>query len=170
MKVFEKIFLAAAIVIVLIIISISFLPPTINEQSIYVKERTFESYSDYFYDYELTRYPSSAEISEPKGWNENVSIGITVDPTNLDFGIVPGNGSYAVRFVNLTNSVQDAKIYMKSYGNISTMIKFIPNNFMLRKNQKIVIDVYFNTSTNNPGIYSGEVDIIIQKPKYGFIF
>lgn len=134
-----------------------------------VANRTIETYSDAFFDYELIRYPSRAEIADPRKFSEEFSIGFNLDPWNLDFGLIPGNGSFSKRFINLTNNGNDAKVVLATYGNISDMISFSSNNFMLKKSAKSSVDVSFNTGRFLEGSFGGEIDVIIQKPKYVFI-
>jgi hypothetical protein len=139
--------------------------PYIKEPQQITSEKAQETYSDFFYDYEVTRYPSSADIISVENFRENLTIGISVDNWNLDFGEIPANGSYGKRFLNLTNRDEDAKIHLIVYGEISPMVKFNRNNFVLLKDQKVTVEVYFNTSTYPAGIYNGEIDIVVQKPK-----
>ena len=157
----------ALMILSLVILALQLRTTTIKQPKEFVKNRTYEKYSDMFYDYEIIRYPSGAEILALEAPNQDVTLGFTLDPWNLDFGAVPGNGSYAKRFVNLTNAQSDTKVFLRAYGNITPMVGFSKNDFTLRKGEESVIEIYFRTDSFGSGRYEGEIDVVVQKPKYG---
>ncbi len=127
--------------------------------------QTVEFDENALFTYEISRYSSRVEISN------NLSLGFSLDPWNLNFGIVPKGGNMGRRFLTLQNSEDiPAKVQLKSYGNISPMIEFSDNNFLLLKEAPQSITITLNTTKDTlPGNYSGEIDIIVKKPKYGFV-
>ncbi len=49
------------------------------------------------------------------------------------------------------------------------MIKFSDNNFLLSKDAPNPIEITLETKNSTLlGNYTGEIDIIVKKPKYGF--
>jgi hypothetical protein len=159
------------ILIVLIPILINLISNPYKEPKEFVTNKTFVSDSDIFFKYETSKYPSNAEITSSKNLNESITLGFVVDPWNLNFGIVPsGERNLVKRYIELTNSKNEsAKINFKVYGNISPQISFSKNDFILQKNEKISIEVYFHTNDAGIGNYSGEIDVIVKRPKYNFL-
>ena len=133
----------------------------------FAKNKTITNYSTLFYSYKIIRYPTSIEIKPIK---ENATIGFATDPWNLNFGIIPANGSFVKRNIELFNSEKkDVKIILKSFGNISSLVFFSKNNFVLHPQEKVKIDVFLFSNDTLPGNYSGEIDLIIKKPIYNFL-
>lgn len=157
-------------IIIILIVFIFFLIISKKEPEEFVKNRTFVSYSDFFFTYEVIKYPTNITIYSPNS-EENLKIGITTDTDNLNFGIIPGNGSYVKRYLNLTNKKEkDAKIIFNVYGNISSLVKFEKNNFILHANETSLIGIYLHTKSAKYGYYSGEIDVIVQRPKFEFLY
>jgi hypothetical protein len=161
------------IILVLIIIVVAFLfifskePPAPEE---FVKNRTVENYSTFFYNYEILRYPSNVEIKPTENINENVVLGFVTDPWNINFGIIPGNGSYATRTIEISNKEDiDNEITLKVYGNISPLVVFSKNRFILKPNEKTSIEVFLYSKDSEPGNYSGEIDVLSKKAIYNFL-
>lgn len=137
----------------------------------FATNRTFETRSDLFFNYEITRYPSNTEISVAKPTQEKYILGVVIDPWNLDFGIIPAGDNFGTRFIDLTNlKEKDVKIYFKVYGNISAFVNFSKNNFILRPEENITVETHFYASSAEVGNYSGEIDVIAQRPKYDFLY
>ncbi|MEM5879268.1 MAG: hypothetical protein QXK48_03925 [Candidatus Aenigmatarchaeota archaeon] len=137
----------------------------------FVTNRTFETRSDFFFNYEIIRYPSSVSVSSTGPTEEKLKIGVVVDPWNLNFGIIPVGKNFGTRFIDLENPTdKDVKINFKVYGNISPFVNFTKNDFILHKKEKITIEVKFYAEQAKIGNYSGEIDVIIQKPKYDFLY
>lgn len=138
----------------------------------FVTNRTVEISGDLLFSYEATKYPSGVEIIKPKLQESKLLVGLTVDPWDLKFGIIPSGGSFGTRHLILTNKQdKDVKVDLKVYGNISPMVSFSKNNFILSKNENVTIDVFCRTTdTTLDGNYTGEIDVIIKRPKYEFIY
>jgi len=154
-----------AIVILIIFLFIATLDP--SGPTDLVNEKVISNYSNIFFDYKIIRYPTNVEIIQPE---ENVNIGIVADPWNLNFGSLPGNGSYATRYISITNSGEKYnRIKLKSYGNITSLLKFGKNDFTLSENGTTAVEVTLNTSSSEFGNYSGEIDAVIKVPKYDFL-
>jgi hypothetical protein len=159
------------IIVALIIGGIFFLLQGPPEPKEFVENRTFETFENLLFKYEITRYPSNVSIVSQTG--ENVTVGIVTDPWNLNFGRIPiQEDIYGTRrFVILTNKEEDAKVEFKAYGSISPLVNFSKNNFILRTDENVTVDVTIQMSKDiNPGNYLGEIDIVIIKPKYGFVY
>jgi hypothetical protein len=140
------------------------------ERAEFVKNMTSETYNDIFFTYQVTRYESGAEVSNRSGGS--TVVGITVDPWNLKFGIIPTGGSSGRRSMVLSNLQEKAgRVEMQAYGNITPMIEFEKNNFMLQKNESVKIEITFKTAASTaPGNYTGEIDVVIKKPRYDFLY
>ena len=161
------------IVLVVIIAVVAFLfifskePPA---PEIFVENRTVENYSTFFYKYEILRYPTNVEIMPIENVNENVVLGFVTDPWNINFGIIPGNGSYATRTIEISNKEEVVnEITLKVYGNISPLVVFSKNEFALNPGEKSSIEIFLYKKDSQPGNYSGEIDILSKKPIYNFL-
>ena len=64
---------------------------------------------------------------------------------------------------------KNIKIILKAYGNISPLVVFSKNNFVLEPKEKVSIDVFLHSKDFEPGNYSGEIDVVSQKPIYNFL-
>lgn len=133
------------------------------------KNQTLDSYENALFKYEINRYPANAEVSNVS--RENLSIGFSIDPWNLNFGIVPTDGSYGRRFITLKNSeADDVIIQLRSNGDIVPFVEFNRNDFVLKKGDSAPIEIVFRTKKDTPvGKYDGEIDVIIRQPKYGIL-
>ncbi|MEM7825063.1 MAG: hypothetical protein QXO27_03780 [Candidatus Aenigmatarchaeota archaeon] len=137
----------------------------------FVTNRTFETRSDLFFYYEITKYPSSAEVLPIQLTQERLTIGVVLDPWNLNFGTIPAGNNFGTRFINLVNKKEnDVKIRLKVYGNITPFVNFSKNNFILLPKENVTLEVHFYAATAKIGNYSGEIDIVAQRPKYGFLY
>lgn len=137
-----------------------------------IKNKTVARASDFFYDYEINRYPSKAEVGVLNP--AETIIGLDVDPDKLNFGAVPVSGSYSKRTVNLTSRGKDTRIFIDVHGGIKPFVRVDNTGFVLKRDQKVTLGVGFYTKNNNAyaqiGNYSGEIDIVIQIPKFDFIY
>ncbi len=166
MKKLEKIFLIISFFIIIFSFVFSNLqePPEPKE---FVKNKTIANYSTLFFSYKVIRYPTSIEIKPIK---ENTTIGFAIDPRNLNFGIIPCNGSFVKRSIELFNPERkNVEIILKSYGNISPLVFFSKNNFILHPEERVNIDVFLFSNNTLPGNYSGEIDLIVKKLIYNFL-
>ncbi len=153
------------------ILAINFLINYQYEPKGIVANRTFISYSDLFFNYEITRYPSSVEVAPVQPEQEKLLLGISADPWNLNFGIIPAGKNFGKRFVSLVNlKEKDVKIVIKAWGNISSFVKFSKNNFILHPKENVTVEVGFYAEGAEAGNYTGVIDVIVQKPKYDFIY
>jgi len=120
-----------------------------------------------FYVFELEKkYETKVSIIDQN--TSDIFLGITAD--NLEFGIIPLS-AVSKRFINLTNDDEiNYIILLKSTGNISPMVKFDNNNFILHKGENTTITVLLDSSfASNPGNYTGEVSIISKRPRFSFL-
>ncbi|MCK5452665.1 MAG: hypothetical protein KAI51_04450, partial [Candidatus Aenigmarchaeota archaeon] len=122
-----------------------------------------------FFTYEISKYPTSVEISNIEG--QNISIGFSLESTSLDFGVVPTGGAIGMRFLTLKNTQDDtAKMLFFAYGNISSMIHYNDNNFHLKPEVTKDIEIMLKTDKNTPvGDYSGEINLVVKRARYNFM-
>jgi|GEM_PF-669811 len=133
----------------------------VNNQTLVIDENAL-------FTYEINRYPSGVQISNVT--EKNITIGFALTPGSINFGVVPTGGNAGKRFITLQNTaVKPSKITLKAYGNIAPMVKFSDNNFLLSKDAPKPIEIILETKNGTLlGNYSGEIDIIVKKPKYSF--
>ncbi len=158
----------AAVIFILVyggITTILFSPQAPAE---FVENQTLATDENALFTYEINRYPASVRISNTTG--KNITVGFALEPGSINFGIIPSGGSSGKRFITLENIAEKpSKIRLIAYGNISQMIKFSDNNFLLSKDAPKPIEIVLETKNETAlGNYSGEIDIIVKKPKYGF--
>ena len=152
-----------AIVILIIFLFIATIDP--SEPTELANEKTITNYSNLFFDYKIIRYPTSAEIVPVT--EENINLGVVTDPWNIKFGVIPGNGSSVRRYINIKNTNGNfSKIKLKTYGNITPLVNFSKNDFILNGNESAVIEVNLYSESADVGNYSGEIDVIVKAPKY----
>jgi hypothetical protein len=161
------------LIVVLILFVVAFLfifSKEPSEPEIFVKNRTVENYSTFFFNYEILRYPSSVEIMPIEDINETVVLGFVTDSWNLNFGIIPGNGSYVTRTIQVANKEEvDNEVFLRVYGNITPLVAFSRNSFILKPDEKASIEIFLYSKNSEPGNYSGEIDILSKKPIYNFL-
>src|SRR4030042_3251685 len=84
-----------------------------------VINKTVLAYSDLFFDYEVTKYESGAEVTGIYPSNKNLTLGVVVDPWNIEFGSIPTGNNTGTRFISLENlKEKESKVSFKVYGNI----------------------------------------------------
>lgn len=138
---------------------------------IFIFVLTISSSEESLFDFDILRYSSSAEVAAPVAANETLTIGFDIDTTNLNFGVIPGNGSFSKRFINMTNEIDKfVKISLEARGKIAPYVNFSMNDFFLKGNERAVIIAYFYTTGAEAGNYSGEIVVTIKKPKYDFVY
>jgi hypothetical protein len=95
---------------------------------------------------------------------------ITGDTCNLNFGVIP-IGIESRRFLNLVNyKDENYKVEIQAYGNISPMISFDKNDFILHKGDELKITVLLNsTLSKETGNFTGEINIFSKGAKFSFL-
>ncbi|MBU0530622.1 MAG: hypothetical protein KKC05_03020 [Nanoarchaeota archaeon] len=131
-----------------------------------VDNMTYEKYENAIFTYEIIRYPSHVNVTQHY-FNDTIIIGIMNDPDNLGFGIVPA-GSGGRRFIKIENDDPvKARIKTVVFGNISEFITISYSDFILDANESKNYAVGLQTNENTiQGNYTGEIDLIVIKPKY----
>lgn len=145
------------------ITTILFSPPAPKDL---VTNQTLATDENMLFSYEINRYPARVQISNVSG--QNITLGFALDPGSLDFGIVPRGGNMGKRFITLQNVAEEkSEITLVAYGNIAPMVKFSDNNFLLQKGVPKPVEIILQTKNGTAlGNYTGEIDIIVKKPKY----
>lgn len=159
------------IMVVAVIIALSaivFYMPSFESDSP-VQNHTVIYEEGMFYTYEINKYPTSVEISDIT--ERNLSVGFSLETSSLNFGVVPTGGNMGKRFLTLKNTQDSkAKMLFVVYGDISPMIKFNDNEFYLLpevlKDIEIVLETKQDTMVGN---YSGEINLVVKRSKYGFL-
>jgi len=162
----NKVIIFTVFVVAIIFLYLMLQEPT--EPKEFVNEKEVLNYSNLLFNYKIIRYPTSVEITPFSGGN--INLGVVGDLWNLKFGIIPGNNSYVKRYVGITNLEEKYnKVTLKAYGNISPLVNFSRNNFVLNENETSAIEVNLYTDDKEVGNYTGEIDVIIKVPKYDFV-
>lgn len=163
----KAIFGLALVLLVLIMIAYASIGPT--EPANYVNNKTYSNFSNLIYSYEILRYPSSVEIVDFDKLKENMTLGFATDSWNINFGSIPGNGTFVERKVEFSNKKDSpTKVDLKSYGNITPLIHFSQSSFILEPGEKVSVGIYLFSNNTDFGNYSGEVDVIVKKAIYNF--
>lgn len=127
----------------------------------YVKTVTTERRENILFIYEIIKYPTYVEIIDK---DSDLSIGISLDPWLIDFGKI-NEGMSERRYINIKNDKDYIyKARLTSFGNISKMITFGKNNFLIESNEALNVSVSLNAMT--PGNYTGEINIVLKRFKY----
>lgn len=170
----QKIFIVIAVIIIAaaIFLSQAANPPKKTFSDV-VDEHSFSRESDTLYDYEINRYPSSAVIGDTV--SGNALIGFDVDPTKLNFGTIPANGSYSRKVINLTGVAdKKARVYIEARGDIKPFVNISKSDFVMDNGDKEEIEVFFYTINNglyaDVRTYTGEIHVVVQVPKYDFVY
>lgn len=129
--------------------------------------RVADSGGSLLFSYSTIRYPARVELVAS---TENPKLGMNIDYWQLDFGIMPVGGSGGRKELVLQNAGQQTKVRMHSYGNISDMISFPENNFILDSLENRTVDVVFSSGENGVGAYNGEVVLTLIKPRYDLVY
>jgi hypothetical protein len=163
--------LALITILILLVVAVVFI---LNKEPAdpqdFVENKTVENYSTFLYSYEIVRYPSNVEIKPAEEMDESVLLGFVVDPWNINFGIIPSNGSYATRTIEVANlEDRDNEVILKAFGNISDLIVFSKNRFVLKPEDKSSIEIFMYSKDSLPGNYTGEIDVLSKKPIYNFL-
>ena len=115
----------------------------------------------------IVKYKLKANVTELRINNSKLLLGISNDPTEFNFGIVPENITVK-KILNLKNNENfDSLIEIHIDGNISDYIKVEEENFLLKGKENKQIDITFNAT--KIGYYTGEVEVYITTPKYEFL-
>lgn len=163
------ILVGVAVVVVLVAI-VSSMKVGYDEPVGFVSERTFSTQSDSLFEYEITRYASGATVISPTVDDDRMSIGLDADPEDLEFGVIPqGENNFAKRFIDLANlNEEEAKVEIVARGDIAPHVRFSSNEIVLGPNQEVKVDVIFHTVDASEREYTGEIDVIIKRPKFDF--
>jgi len=132
----------------------------------YVRKISREHTEDFLFEKDTDRIPARGNITYLGIENNTVKVGVSADPHELNFGVVPQNMSIR-KFINLRNRDINVKVCVISYGSVKQFIEIKQNNFIMKTNESKKVMIEF--SGDEIGSYNGEIDVIIKKPKYGFL-
>jgi len=115
----------------------------------------------------IIKYKLKANVTELRINNSKLLLGISNDPTEFNFGVVPENVTVR-KILNLKNNENfDSVIKISISGNISKYIKLENNDFILKSKENKQLMVTFNAA--RIGYYTGEMEIYLITPKYEFL-
>jgi hypothetical protein len=119
-----------------------------------------------FFKTVVVRFPARVLIVLPEIDNDTIKVGVSADWNELNFGVVLQNMTVK-KFLTINNTDVNMKSCVLSYGSIGPLIKVPENNFIIKTGE--AKDVLLEFSGPDLGNYTGEVDMITKKPKYGFL-
>jgi hypothetical protein len=122
------------------------------------KEGTYENL---FYRFSVWKYPVKMYVV-PEG-NTSIYLGVSVEKTELNFGIVPLN-SRVVKFINVSNS-NEREIWVRVVckGNVTRFLKF-EREFKLKPGDVKTLQIEANAI--KLGNFTGEINVISIIPKF----
>ena len=151
--------------LILLLLALGIVLAAINtpvESSQIVQERTIDQRSDMFFTYTTVKYPAKVEVLVPTG---NLTIGFNTGTNELDFGRVE-TGSSVKKWLNLTiTDEKTSRITLKSKGDISPLLIFGKNDFLLSGKDSISVTM----NAGSPGKYTGEVAVVVQRSSYDIL-
>ena len=161
----KKILIISVIIIFILLVGfylIIFTESSIKEPENLVEKMTENTNEGIFLFERITRYPIRVYIP---AFSNNITIGIAGQQEELDFGILPRH-TIGRKLILVQNEDKiPAKVHLRVYGNITELVNFEKNDFVLEVNESITISV----DAHMTGNYSGEVQIIMRKPKNEFL-
>jgi hypothetical protein len=130
---------------------------------------TSDKKADLFFVYDIVKYPANVEIVELKN-ESTIPLGMSCESYNLSFGIIP-IGVKSKKIINLANDKEEIyKVEIYAYGNISPMVSFDRNNFILKKGDEIKVTVTVDSNLcKKPGKYFGEIDVVSKRARIPFL-
>jgi hypothetical protein len=151
------------LIILIVVIILIFVLPLRFEG--FATQKTFEISDTPMIHAERTRIPAMGSVIG----KDDPNLGISTDTHIIGFGIIAAGG-YSKRHINTSNDRDiRAKIRLESSGNISQLLHFESNNFILYPGESKPVKVRFEADeAATPGNYSGEVIITVIEPKNSF--
>ncbi len=130
----------------------------------FVKNKSLEHDEGIFFVKDIVRYPAKGNVTPLMRENRSIRLGIAAETYELNFGSIPQNLTVR-KLINLRNNEDvPVKVCVLCYGGIKPLITVDKNNLILKKDEAKEIEIRFNAT--NIGSYTGEVDVVIKKPKY----
>lgn len=133
----------------------------------FVNEESVDHSPGFFMINDIIRYPAKANVT-PLDISKNITVGVAAQTSELNFGNVPQNITIR-KFISLRNNEKTpVRICVLGRGDIAPHIQLTQgDDFVIQGNRARDMEMTFNST--DIGSYSGEVDIIVRKPRYGLI-
>lgn len=117
-----------------------------------------------FFDYTNVKYQAKVQVRTPE---ENITIGFSSVKDSIDFGLAVSGGSINRKFINITNGAdRDARVHIRKSGNISSMVLFGENNFILKPGETRTISIELTPGNIAEGNYTGMIDVELRKARF----
>lgn len=118
-----------------------------------------------FFDYTNIKYQAKVQVRAPE---ENITIGFSSVKDSIDFGLAVSGGSINRKFINITNGAgRDARVTIRKTGNISSMVSFGGNNFILKPGETRTVAIELTPGDSAAGNYTGMIDVELRKARFG---
>lgn len=134
------------------------------------KKIVAEHSENIFFEKNIIRIPAQGAIIPPRVENNNgtITAGVSVDSDRLNFGRIQSNLSGITRLMNITYPFRtgSVKICVMVQGDIKQFLETPDREFIMSSGEKKEVQIRFSGSAI--GNFTGEVDVLAKKPKYGF--
>ncbi|MCS7135375.1 MAG: hypothetical protein NZ893_02975 [Candidatus Aenigmarchaeota archaeon] len=121
---------------------------------VFAQEKT----EDILFTYEIYTFPAKVTVLDKY---KKIEIGFSGNTDILDFGQIYV-GMQSKKYINISAN-DNFRVILKSSGNITSILEFEKNNFLLKKSETIMLPI--KVKPTQPGNYSGEVKLIFKKIK-----
>jgi hypothetical protein len=141
-------------------------PLPVGEAKKIVAERS----ENMLFEKNIVRIPAVGTIIPPAVDNNGtITAGVSVDSDRLNFGRIQSNLSGITRLMNITYPFRtgSVKICVIAQGGIQPFLETPDREFVMSSGEKKEVQVRF--SGGAIGNFTGEVDVLAKKPKYGFL-
>jgi hypothetical protein len=123
-----------------------------------------------FFEKNIIRVPAKGVIILPIiDNNGTITAGVSVDSDKLDFGRIQSNLSGITKSLDIAYPFRtgSVKICVIAQGDIKQFLETPNREFIMSSGEKKEVQIRFSGSMI--GNFTGEVDVLAKKPKYGFL-
>jgi hypothetical protein len=167
----KKVLIAiGGIILVMIVIVIGLVlfdatPLPAGEAKKIVDERS----DNLFFEKYIRRIPAQGSIVPPViDNNGTITAGVSVDRDKLNFGRIQSNLSGITKVLEIQYPFNvSSKICVMVQGDIKQFLETPNREFVMSSGEKREVQIRFSGS--DIGNFTGEVDVLAKKPKYGFL-
>lgn len=139
----------------------------VPEPKTFVTEQVVTRDDNMFFKRIIVRYPTRGNVTTFNISEKKISVGIAPERDELNFGRVP-EGVTIRKFINIQNNEDcTVKTFIRVYGDIRPLIKIRDEEIILEKNGQREVQIAFNATW--VGAYTGEIDVIVKKPRYDML-
>ena len=128
-----------------------------------VDSRNFQKYPGILFEYEVTRYPVVASVTD-------ITENHTGVPNIVNFGLVANSEDYVSKYISLENMGPDpAKMSMIARGEVGGFITFSRNNFVLQPGERTSVEMHLRPRGMPHGTHTGDIEVVVKRAKHPFL-